>query len=90
MVRRKDRLHPEPLPRPACFYQEGEMYPERIRQSFSNGKVMTYWAEMQMPAPHLMKASERIAQYRLNGGYLYRPVRRVERFAWLKELVKRI
>lgn len=66
------------------------MYPERIRQSFSNGKVLTYWAEAQMPAPHLMKASERIAQYRRNGGYLYRPAVRVERFAWLKELVKRI
>lgn len=91
MVRRKDRLHPEPLPRPACFYQEGEMYPEMLKQGFSDGTVRTYCAEMEMPRPHLMSREERIAQARRCGGYICRkPMVSVS--GWKKSLrnVKRI
>ena len=71
-MRRKDRLHPEPLPRPACFYQEDEKYPEMLKQGFSDGTVHTYWAETEMPRPHLMNREERIAQARRCGGYICR------------------
>ena len=75
-MKRMDRLHPAPLPYPACFYQGDGMYPERIRQSFSNGQVQTYWAEVKMPPPNILREKERERMTRQNGGYLYREAKK--------------
>lgn len=82
-MKRMDRLHPAPLPHPACFYRGDETYPERVRVSFSNGHVQTYWAEVPMPKPHLITEEERGQAYRARGGYLFRP-------AWAAEKVRGI
>lgn len=43
-----------------------------LKQGFSDGTVHTYWAETEMPRPHLMRREERIAQARRCGGYICR------------------
>lgn len=82
-MKRMDRLHPRPLPTPACFYGEESVYPERIRTSFTDGHVKTYWMETEMPGPNLMSEKEWKRQCRECGGYQYRGDRTGKKTRWI-------
>ena len=79
-MKRVDRLHPKPLPEPACYYSDGSTYPDRIRAGFTDGHTLTYRVDRKMPGPHLITEKERKRQCRECGGYQYRED--LARFLW--------
>ena len=66
-----ESVHVLPLPKVLPIWEHGSTYPDKIRVSMSDGKVITYRIDIDQPHPQCLKAVDLIRTMRscTYGGY---------------------